>query len=50
LKSVGIEVAPGINVELDAASIFDDDDLQIIAQSGVFPKNHIDESVVVRSP
>lgn len=50
LKGVGIKVAPGINVELDAASIFDDDDLQIIAQSGVFPKNHIDESVVVRSP
>ena len=48
LKRVGIDVAPGINVELDAASIFDDDDLRIIAQSDVFPNNYIDGPVVIR--
>ncbi|MBT4158232.1 MAG: UDPGP type 1 family protein [Planctomycetaceae bacterium] len=49
LKRVGIDVALGINVELDAASVFDDEDLRIIAQSGVFPNNHIDGPVVIRS-
>jgi UDP-N-acetylglucosamine/UDP-N-acetylgalactosamine diphosphorylase len=49
LKRVGIDVASGINVELDAASVFDDEDLRIIAQSGVFPNNHIDGPVVIRS-
>jgi hypothetical protein len=50
LKRVGIDVAPGIDVELDAASIFDDDDLRIIAQSNVFPNNYIDGPVVIRLP
>jgi hypothetical protein len=42
-------VTPGIDVELDAASIFDDEDLHLIAKSGIFPKNHIDGPLIIRA-
>ena len=49
LERVGIMVTPGIDVELDAASIFDDEDLHLIAKSGIFPKNHIDGPLIIRA-
>ncbi len=49
LQQAGIIVAPGVHVELDAASIFDDEDLRLIAKSDIFPKNRIDGPHIIRA-
>ncbi len=49
LEQAGIIVASGAHVELDAASVFDDEDLRLIATSGVFPKNRIDGRHIIRA-
>lgn len=49
LKQAGIVVASGAHVELDATSVFDDEDLRLIAKSGVFPKNSIDGQRIIRA-
>ncbi len=49
LERVGITVGAGIHVELDAASIFDDEDLRLISKSGIYQKNHIDAPCIIRA-
>jgi len=49
LKQAGIVIASGVNVELDAATVFDDEDLRLIAKSGIFPKNRIDGPRIIRA-
>ena len=49
LEQAGIVVASGVHVELDAASVFDDKDLRLIAKSGIFPKNRIDRPRIIRA-
>ena len=49
LAAAGITVADGIDVELDAATILDDDDLRQFAAAGSLPGNRIDQPQVVRA-
>jgi UDP-N-acetylglucosamine/UDP-N-acetylgalactosamine diphosphorylase len=49
LAAAGIAVADGIDVELDTASILDDDDLRQLAAAGSLPGNRIDHPQVVRA-
>lgn len=49
LAAAGITVAAGIDVELDAATILDDDDLCQLAAAGSLPGNRIDHPSVVRA-
>jgi len=49
LAAAGISVADGIDVELDTATILDDDDLRKLAAVGGLPGNSIDRPMVVRA-
>ena len=49
LEQAGIVVASDVHVELDAASVFDDEDLRLIAKTGIFPKNRIDRPRIIRA-
>ena len=49
LAAAGITVADGIDVELDAATVVDDDDLRQLAAAGSLPDNRIDRPQVVRA-
>ena len=49
LARAGITVSPDTHVELDTASIFDDEDLRLISKSATFPNNHIDCPQIVRA-
>ena len=49
LARAGITVSPDTYVELDTASIFDDEDLRQISRSATFPENHIDCPQIVRA-
>ena len=49
LEQAGIIVSSGAHVEIDTASVFDDEDIRLIATSGVFPKNRIDGPHIIRA-
>ena len=49
LARAGITVSPDTYVELDTASIFDDEDLRQISRSATFPENHIDCPQIIRA-
>ncbi len=49
LTAAGMTVADGIDVELDATTILDDDDLRRLAAAGRLPGNRIDKPLVIRS-
>ena len=49
LATAGISVAEEIDVELDAATILDDDDLRELAAAGRLPGNRIEQPQVVHA-